>query len=294
MSAISAIRHNEGFRGLFKGHSATLLQKFPYAAINFLTYEQIRAIIIPSHDKETPWRRLISGSIAGSVSILFTYPLDLIRVRLAVETNRSHRSLRYICRRIYHENEVLAHPNTTAATMVNTTSGISSWAYRRVSPLFGFTNFYRGFCPTLLGMLPYAGLSFSTHDIVSDWLRRPAFAPHTTISKPATKSALEGQAPTRSGRPQLLVGAELFAGALAGVVAQTVSYPFEVLRRRMQASSALEGSSRLGIARTCHKIWSEKGFRGFWVGLTIGYIKMVPMVATSFLVYERLKWAFGI
>jgi hypothetical protein len=30
-------------------------------------------------------------------------------------------------------------------------------------------------------------------------------------------------------------------------------------------------------------------FRGFWVGLTIGYVKVVPMVAVSFYVYERAK-----
>jgi len=38
----------------------------------------------------------------------------------------------------------------------------------------------------------------------------------------------------------------------------------------------------------------ERGFRGFFVGLTIGYAKVVPMVAASFYTYERLKMWFGI
>ncbi|GKZ39946.1 hypothetical protein AbraIFM66950_001688, partial [Aspergillus brasiliensis] len=53
ISAVRDIRRHEGPRGLFKGHSATLLRIFPYAAIKFLAYEQIRAVVIPSRDKET-------------------------------------------------------------------------------------------------------------------------------------------------------------------------------------------------------------------------------------------------
>jgi solute carrier family 25 protein 16 len=42
------------------------------------------------------------------------------------------------------------------------------------------------------------------------------------------------------------------------------------------------------------KIYLEKGLKGFFVGLGIGYIKVIPMVATSFFVYERMKWYMGI
>ncbi|CAL5868639.1 uncharacterized protein PFLUO_LOCUS2866 [Penicillium psychrofluorescens] len=279
LSAISVIRRNEGTRGLFKGHSATLLQKFPYAAINFLGYEQIRATLIPSKDKETPFRRLLSGSLAGVVSVLFTYPFDLIRVRMAIEISHQHRSsMRAVCRQIYHEHSHPHPPSAAAATDPHDS------LFNKLSQRVKLANFYRGFSPTLLGMIPYAGMSFFTHDQVGDWLRSPALAPYTTIPNSVTKPGSR-----HAGRPQLIAPAELSAGALAGVVAQTTSYPFEVLRRRMQV-----GGHRLGVGGTCRKMWAENGFRGFWVGLTIGYVKVVPLVATSFLVYERLKWAFGI
>jgi solute carrier family 25 protein 16 len=282
--------------GLFKGHSATLLQKFPYSAINFLAYEQIRATIIPSKDKETPLRRLVSGSLAGCISIFFTYPLELVRVRLAIETNPSQwSSLKEICRQIHYE------PGHTraglAATTIAANPGLASQPTSRTSytslPQFGISNFYRGFSPTLLGMLPYAGMSFFVHDIVGDWLRHPSFAPYTVIPHSAANRRVNRRS-AHADRPQLVLPAELLAGALAGVIAQTTSYPFEVIRRRMQVGNVMHGGHNLGIASTCHKIWAENGFRGFWVGLVIGYIKVVPMVATSFLVYERLKWAFGV
>jgi len=33
-----------GFRGLFQGHSATLLRVFPYAAIKFMAYDQVHYV----------------------------------------------------------------------------------------------------------------------------------------------------------------------------------------------------------------------------------------------------------
>ena len=35
---------NNGSKGLFKGHSATLMRIFPYAAIKFIAYEQFRHV----------------------------------------------------------------------------------------------------------------------------------------------------------------------------------------------------------------------------------------------------------
>lgn len=105
------IRRSEGSRGLFKGHSATLLRIFPYAAIKFLAYEQIRAVVITSREQETSFRRLISGSMAGITSVFFTYPLELIRVRLAFETKKTSRSsLTDAFRNIYNEN--VSRPST--------------------------------------------------------------------------------------------------------------------------------------------------------------------------------------
>ncbi|KAJ5122334.1 Mitochondrial carrier protein LEU5 [Penicillium atrosanguineum] len=280
VAAIRDIKRSEGSRGLFKGHSATLLRIFPYAAIN--------RHLLP--DQETSIRRLVSGSMAGITSVFFTYPLELVRVRLAFETKKSSRSsLKDICRQIY--NERITSPSRGAASHASTTvaaaESVSSTVNKAV-PRSGFANFYRGFGPTILGMVPYAGMSFLTHDTIGDWLRHPSVAQYTTIPDSESK-------PKKGSRhPQLTATAELSSGALAGLVSQTSSYPLEVVRRRMQVGGAVGDGRRLGLVETGKKIYLERGFRGFWVGLTIGYMKVVPMVATSFFVYERLKWSLGI
>ncbi|KIW34344.1 uncharacterized protein PV07_01125 [Cladophialophora immunda] len=294
VTAMRDIHKHEGVRGLFRGHSATLLRVFPYAGIKFLAYEQIRAMVIPDKIHETPFRRFISGSLAGITSVFFTYPLEVIRVRLAFETKRDSRSsLTRICRQIYHEQppqaENLASHNPVAAA--------TSAAHRAV-PKSGLVNFYRGFSPTLLGMLPYAGMSFLTHDTIGDIFRHPVLAPYTVLrstSTAATPPPEENQSNAKVyRRAQLNAPAELTSGAIAGLVSQTSSYPLEVIRRRMQVGGAIGDGHRLTIAETARRIWLERGWRGFFVGLTIGYVKVIPMVATSFYVYERSKWLLGI
>ncbi|KAF2463323.1 mitochondrial carrier [Lindgomyces ingoldianus] len=284
--AMKDIYLTSGIRGLFKGHSATLLRIFPYAGIKFLAYEQIRARIIRNKHQETPSRRFISGSMAGMVSVFFTYPLEVIRVRLAFETRQTHRStLRSICRKIYNE-----HPPPTIHHPSNPVSATAGTVFEHVTLRHGLSNFFRGFTPTLLGMLPYAGASFLAHDTMSDFMRHPLLAPFTTLPN----TSREESATTDHKPAQLRYWAELGTGGFAGFISQTVSYPLEVIRRRMQVGGVVGDGHRLSIAETTRRIWLERGWRGFFVGLTIGYVKVVPMVATSFYVYERGKYYLGI
>ncbi|KAL8779251.1 MAG: hypothetical protein Q9213_007023 [Squamulea squamosa] len=278
VTAMRDINRQSGIRGLFRGHSATLLRIFPYASIKFLSYEQFRSILIPSPQYETPLRRLFSGAAAGVTSVFITYPLEVIRVRLAFETKMESRSsLSGICKQIYHEQ-----PARVSSASASTPLGTAVPAIP--TPKSGLINFYRGFSSTLAGMLPYAGMSFLTHDTAGDWLRLPVIAPYTTTANPKNPSA----------PPILKYWAELIAGGFAGLVSQTASYPLEVIRRRMQVGGAVGDGHRLGMAETAGKVWKERGWRGFFVGLGIGYFKVVPMAAVSFYVYERGKVVLGV
>lgn len=58
---------------------------------------------------------------------------------------------------------------------------------------------------------------------------------------------------------------------------QTASYPFEVIRRRMQVGGVKRPRGGLSFKETARVIYGQGGWRGFYVGLGIGYLKMVPM-----------------
>ncbi|KAF3935604.1 Mitoferrin [Dactylella cylindrospora] len=270
-NAARIIYNQDGLIGLFRGHSMTLIRVFPYAAIKFIAYEQYRAILITSKEQETMIRRTLSGSMAGVTTVFFTYPLELMRVRLAFETRKNYKSsISMIFRQIYHEQP----PNLFSAKAASPGVTATLEAIPR-PPLAGLANFYRGFTPTLLGILPYAGTSFLAHDMIGDVLRSPPFEKYCVV--PNTGS---NELPySRSHKTKLNTWAQLFAGGFAGLLAQTASYPLEIIRRRMQVGGAVGDGRVVGIAETAKTIFRERGFRGFYVGLSIGFVKVGPMMA---------------
>ncbi|KAG7880869.1 hypothetical protein KL937_001716 [Ogataea polymorpha] len=295
--AIQLIYHNDGFMGLYQGHSATLLRIFPYAAIKFVCYEQIRTFLIPRDEYETAGRRLLAGSFAGVLSVAFTYPLDLVRVRLAFETSHSRiqhgrGKIWHILKTIYYE-----HPRysfTTGGYMANKPPLLRLLhriVDRNVHVFQAMTNFYRGFVPTIIGMVPYAGVSFYSHDMIHDLFRLPHIAPYTVIDDDATLETTKVRSESSfDTRKPLKIWAQLLAGGGAGMLAQAAAYPFEVIRRRMQVGGVANlGGQFFSIGHTIVMIYAERGFKGFYVGLGIGFLKIVPMFACSFYVYERCK-----
>ncbi|WPH04654.1 mitochondrial carrier domain-containing protein [Acrodontium crateriforme] len=298
LQAMRDIYLRDGGKGLFRGHSATLLRIFPYGGIKFLAYEQVRAVVIPTKEQETSFRRFMAGSLAGCMSVFATYPLEVIRVRLAWETRSQKRlGVRDICKVIYNEHppppkvtmaalQDIHIPRPAAAAIASTTTAIGSVTLRS-----GLSNFFRGFTPTLWGMLPYAGMSFLTHDAAGDVMRHHTLAPYTILPlSERTKAQIEA---TNKPAP-LRAWAELTTGALAGFVSQTISYPLEIIRRRMQVGGVVGDGHRLTMVEVARNIARERGWRGFYVGLGIGYVKVIPMMATSFYAYERFKVLFGI
>lgn len=280
LHAIGDIYNRDRFVGLFRGHSATLLKIYPYAAIKFIAYEQYRAILIGGRRVRETWvRRFGAGALAGVTSVFVTYPLEMIRVRLAYETKRNKSSLSDICKQIYNETQL---PKLASEVQLRKATPLTATTSFR----FGLMNFYRGFSTTMMGMVPYAGVSFMTHDIIGDLFRVPAVRKYTTLPH-KTASQADQLAP-------LTAWAELTAGGISGAVAQTVSYPLEIIRRRMQVAGAVGDGHRLRIGETVRLIYSERGIRGFYVGLTIGYVKVVPMMALGFYVYKRASMVLGI
>lgn len=133
-------------------------------------------------------------------------------------------------------------------------------------------------------MIPYAGVSFFTHDVAQEFCRE--HLPWTL------KSKQHRDLPDKNGdysRPELRTAAELVCGGIAGAIAQTSAYPLEVLRRKMQVAGALNPDVFVGMWETARRLYIAKGVRGFFVGLSIGYLKVTPMFAISFTVYERMK-----
>ena len=83
---------------------------------------------------------------------------------------------------------------------------------------------------------------------------------------------------------------KLLCGGFSGVTALTISYPSDLIRKRLQMQSfSNEVPKYNGILDCVRKICKTDGFLGLYRGLYIGYIKCFPTLAIQFWAYDTLK-----
>lgn len=70
-----------------RGNGASVARIIPYAALHYMAYEQYRRWIILAYPtvNQGPVLDLMAGSFSGATAVLFTYPLDLVRTKLAYQ-----------------------------------------------------------------------------------------------------------------------------------------------------------------------------------------------------------------
>ncbi|KAG9486476.1 mitochondrial coenzyme A transporter SLC25A42 [Eleutherodactylus coqui] len=225
---------NEGFLSLWRGNSATMVRVIPYAAIQFCAHEQYKKLLGGYYGFQgaalTPIPRLLAGSLAGTTATMFTYPLDLVRARMAVTPKEMYSNIIHV--------------------------------FMRMSKEEGLKSLYRGFNPTILGVIPYAGISFFTYE---------------TLKKLHSE---------HSGRTQPYPLERLLFGACAGLLGQSASYPLDVVRRRMQ-TAGITGHTYSSILGTMREVVAEEGvIRGLYKGLSMNWVKGPVAVGISFTTFD--------
>lgn len=253
-SGLLNIVKKESFIALYKGNGAQMVRIFPYAATQFTAFEFYKRYF-GRYFGPTPYikhaDKFFAGAGAGLTAVTLTYPLDTIRARLAFQVTGEHKY-----KGIIH----------TATSILKEEGGVRA--------------LYRGFLPTLMGMAPYAGLSFYCFEMLKYACMK--YAPNWTCN------TLE----RNTGGLVLIVPAKLLCGGFAGAIAQTLIYPLDVTRRRMQLAMMDPTTARfgMGMVSTLKLIYAENGVtKGLYRGMSINYLRAIPMVAVSFATYEMMK-----
>ncbi|GKV31759.1 hypothetical protein SLEP1_g40425 [Rubroshorea leprosula] len=213
-------------------------------------------IVIPSLEDAqlTPILRLGAGACAGIIAMSATYPMDMVRGRLTVQTDQSPR--RY--RGIFHALSTVLREEGPRAL-------------------------YKGWLPSVIGVVPYVGLNFAVYESLKDWLIKSK--PYGLVDS-----------------SELSVTTKLACGAAAGTVGQTVAYPLDVIRRRMQmvgwkdAASVVTGDGKTkapidytGMVDAFRKTVRHEGIGALYKGLIPNSVKVVPSIAIAFVTYELVK-----
>jgi len=257
----------EGFKGFMRGNGINCLRIVPYSAVQFTTYEQLKKWFTRHGSKEldTP-KRLASGALAGVTSVCSTYPLDLVRSRLSIATasvslvaQAAATGPKIVPMSIPSQaTHALASAYHTVAQPKYTKLDLTIWGMtmKIIREEGGVKGLYRGLVTTAFGVAPYVGINFAAYELLRG------------IITPPGKSS---------------VARKLSCGALAGCISQTLTYPFDVLRRKMQVSG-MQGSSikYSGAIDALRSILKLEGVSGLYRGLWPNLLKVAPSIATSF------------
>uniref|UniRef100_A0A4W6F4J4 Solute carrier family 25 member 24 n=1 Tax=Lates calcarifer TaxID=8187 RepID=A0A4W6F4J4_LATCA len=244
------------------------------------------------------WKQLTAGAMAGAVSRTGTAPLDRMKVFMQVHASKSNKiSLVGGFKQMLKEGGVtsLWRGNGINVLKIAPETAIKFMAYEQVmktrltlrktgqySGMFdcakkilkkeGVKAFYKGYIPNILGIIPYAGIDLAVYESLKNfWLSHYA---------------------KDTANPGVLV--LLGCGTISSTCGQLASYPLALIRTRMQAQASIEGSEQLPMNLMVKKILEKEGFFGLYRGILPNFMKVIPAVSISYVVYEYMRSGLGI
>ncbi|KAF2150259.1 mitochondrial carrier [Myriangium duriaei CBS 260.36] len=125
----------------------------------------------------------------------------------------------------------------------------------------GFTALWKGNVPAEFLYLTYGSIQFLTYRTTTQLLSSIPYLPPSATS--------------------------FIAGATAGTLATTLTYPLDLLRTRFAA----QGNDRVyaSLAASVRTIYRTEGPKGFFRGLSAGVGQVLPYMGLFFTLYEGLK-----
>ena len=160
------------------------------------------------------------------------------------------------------------NPIWVIKTRMLSTSSKHPRAYRSVADgardIFrseGLRGFYHGLLPSLFG-ISHGALQFMIYEKL----------------KISRRKRLQGD---------LSSSDFLILSGLAKVFAGSVTYPYQVIRARLQMYDSRKMYD--GAKDVIIKVWREEGMKGFYKGLAPNLLRVLPSTWVTFLVYEKSK-----
>jgi len=197
-------------------------------------------------------REIISGLTAGFITTTVTHPLDLLKIRLQLDTtSKTHFEA---LRKIF--------------TTITTSSSANSSLLREI---------YRGLPLNVLGSSSAWAVYFASYRFFKDLIHND-IGGITGVGKVFKDSNLQSW--------QYLISA-FSAGSFTAIVTN----PIWVLKTRILSTSAKSPGAYIGINDGIKRILKEEGIKGFWKGL-LPSLMGVSQGALQFTMYDTLKYRF--
>lgn len=265
--ALRSIVRNEGVFALWKGNVPALLMVAPYASIQLASFYQLSSFFGLTSMRESPSLSMTLGlgAISATMATLATYPLDLLRTRLA------------------------AHPDPVSPAIRGSDIGRVTMLReaRDIVRTRGPRGLYAGLQPTLIEIVPYMALHFLIYErlkydfVYQLEIRDQDLQWQHTMSAGATAGTLS----------KLLTLPLDNAKKVMQVQTQ-----FQSLHIQKQSPITQQGlaTEYKGVVDVLYSLWRRHGIMSWFRGAFPSILKAAPNSAVTFVTYESAKRYFSV
>lgn len=267
VNAFSTIVREEGVKGLYKGVAPNCLGAGTAWGLYFLFYNSAKKHMLENSQSNTlgPMKNMAAGAMAGALTISITNPIWVVKTRLCLQYGQitpvtepatSSTSTTTSLKNIKKESSILPESKTYSGT----------WdALKKVYKYEGVSGLYRGFIPGLLGVSHGAIQLAAYEELKKLYLTRN--------NLPADHDL---------GKLQYLTCA-----ALSKLLAACITYPYQVVRARLQDQHV----NYEGVVDVVKKTYRYESYPGFYRGFSAYLVHVMPNICIVFFVYEAVSKA---
>ncbi|XP_020223599.1 probable calcium-binding mitochondrial carrier CBG00135 isoform X2 [Cajanus cajan] len=138
-------------------------------------------------------------------------------------------------------------------------------AVRKIWTQDGLSGFFRGNGLNVVKVAPESAIKFYAFETLKNIIRE-----------------------AQGNKSDIGTAGRLFAGGMAGAVAQAAIYPLDLIKTRLQ-TCASEGGRGPKLGTLTKNIWVQEGPRAFYRGLVPSLLGMIPYAAIDLTAYDTLK-----
>ncbi|KAI0022260.1 mitochondrial dicarboxylate carrier protein [Xylariomycetidae sp. FL0641] len=202
-------------------------------------------------DEGTRLQVVAAGAVSGLISRFVIAPLDVVKIRLQLQTHSM--------------SDPLSHAQLRPGSPIY--KGTLR-TLRHIVQHEGLTALWKGNVPAELMYVSYAAIQFTTY-------RSATLLLHRTFAGDGRETRLPRAAES------------FICGASAGATATAATYPLDLLRTRFAA----QGNERVysSLRRAVVDIGRDEGIRGYFRGLSPALVQIVPFMGVFFAVYEGAR-----
>ncbi|XP_070701818.1 solute carrier family 25 member 24, like [Pempheris klunzingeri] len=226
-----------GLRSMWQGNAVNVLKGTPQSTLQCLIYAQMK-VCVQNRTQETLTvrQRFGLGCVSGAVAHAAFYPLEVLKVRLNLQQAGTYNGVVACARSIYRQESL--------------------------------SSFYRGFKPSILCMIPYAGVECAVHQSIMNWAKSdPAYNSESKL---------------------------FFFSFVAFASGQMTSYPLAVIRTQQQAQAfSTDSRPASGVLQGLVGIYDRRGIRGYYNGMGASFVRAIPCALINYTLTRKFENLFS-